>query len=412
MLPELQAAKEWREWAFRELLREMDKQVLPDGTNFESSTGYHRLVLELFLYSFILCKANDLRIEEKYWKKLRGMLWYVRSYLRPDGAAPLLGDTDSGQAFQIVRRRADDHSYLLAIGAAIFSDAELNAANLDTPPEVSWIAGDTRLPATAIELQSEAFPDTGTYVLRQGDLYLAFNASGAGGNGRGSHGHNDALSIDVSACGTPFIVDPGSYVYTADLDQRHLFRSSAYHCTVQIDDVEQNTTNPSVPFVIGDEAHPKVLRWETTSERDVLIAEHHGYMRLSAPLVHRRTIVFHKHVRCWLMEDELLGNGNHLVAARFHCNSGLRVELETPNLAVLSNTASGARLLIFAFDFPGDAALEDNFVSRDYGSKEPSVSVKWSNRIDCPGKFGWAIVAVNQEEDLRQRLAAVHSLRN
>ena len=82
---------------------------------------------------------------------------------------------------------------------------------------------------------SQAFPQAGTYIMRDGDLYLCFNASGAGINGRGSHGHNDALSIEVSAGGRAFIVDPGTYVYSADLQKRHEFRSTAYHSTVQID---------------------------------------------------------------------------------------------------------------------------------------------------------------------------------
>ena len=68
MLPELSAAKEWRAWALAEMLREMDKQILPDGADYEASTGYHRFVLELFLYSFILCRANDIPIADKYWR--------------------------------------------------------------------------------------------------------------------------------------------------------------------------------------------------------------------------------------------------------------------------------------------------------------------------------------------------------
>ncbi|MBD0326503.1 MAG: hypothetical protein ICV68_08725, partial [Pyrinomonadaceae bacterium] len=52
MLPELRGANEWRAFGLRELLSEMDKQVLADGADFEASTGYHRLALELLLYSF------------------------------------------------------------------------------------------------------------------------------------------------------------------------------------------------------------------------------------------------------------------------------------------------------------------------------------------------------------------------
>ena len=58
MLPEFENAEKWRRFGLREMLREMDKQILPDGADFECSTGYHRFVLELLLYSFILCRAN------------------------------------------------------------------------------------------------------------------------------------------------------------------------------------------------------------------------------------------------------------------------------------------------------------------------------------------------------------------
>src|SRR5205085_11770873 len=90
MLPELEAANEWRDFGLRELLSEMDKQILPDGADYEAATGYHRLKAELFLYSFVLCHLNGIDIQEKYWNRLRRMLDYVRAYMRPDGRAPLI----------------------------------------------------------------------------------------------------------------------------------------------------------------------------------------------------------------------------------------------------------------------------------------------------------------------------------
>src|SRR5262249_6947156 len=225
MVPELESARAWHEFGFRELLHEMDKQVLTDGADYEASTGYHRLKLELWLYSFVLCHLHDLDIDEKYWRKLRAMADYVRAYLRPDGHAPLIGDSDSGQILPIVARRGDDHAYVLALCAAVFQAAALKPRALRPPEELLWLLGaqavrdfealpETERPA------SHAFPEAGTYFLRADDLYLAFNAGGVGVNGRGSHGHNDALSVEVSACGTAFIVDPGSYLYTADLRER------------------------------------------------------------------------------------------------------------------------------------------------------------------------------------------------
>src|SRR5688572_35680 len=287
MLPELQSANDWREFGLREVLREMDHQVLTDGADFEASTGYHRLVLELFLYTFLMCRANSVDIENRHWNRLRQMVSFVRSYLRPDGRAPLIGDTDSGQIFPITKRAADDHGYVLAIGAVAFDDAKLLVPDQQVPEELLWTWGEDGvrdfegLQKHANTPHSQAFPEAGIYLLRDRDLYLLFNASHAGIHGRGSHGHNDALSLEISACGRSFIVDPGTYVYTGDLDDRHRFRSTAFHSTVTIDEAEQNTTDRRSPFVIGNEAKPKVVAWETTDECDFVSAEQYGYARRS-----------------------------------------------------------------------------------------------------------------------------------
>ncbi len=415
MLPELVAAKEWREWALAEILREMEKQILPDGADYEASTGYHLFVLELFLYSCILCKTNEIQIPDKYWHKLQTMFVYLRGILRPDGMAPLIGDTDGGQVLPIALRSADDHAHLLALSAAVFKDSQFKPPRLKASQELLWLLGEgglrdyEQLANVNEEISSQAFPDAGTYVLRHDDLFLLFNANGAKNGRPGSHRHNDALGIEVSACGRAFIVDPGLYVYTADLDERHLFRSTAYHSTVQIDDVEQNTIGEDAPFSIGAEARVRVLVWESTPEFDRIVAEHSGYERLAEPVTHRRTITFNKADRWWLIEDEIIGKGEHKIAARFHFDAGLEVKPFDDNSVMACHELSGACLLVCSLDVQQPAELEGQFASRHYGSKAESLSACWATKVNVPYKLRWAIVPVSAGDNLEDRLNVVQS---
>lgn len=414
MLPELRDARSWREFGLQELLTEMDKQVLPDGADSESSTAYHRLKLELLLYSFVLCRANGIEIDQKYWQKLRAMVDYTQAYLRPDGQAPLVGDSDSGQILPIVKRAGNDHAYLVSLAAAVFREPQFKATPT-VPEEVLWILGgqgirDYESLSVAPRAESQAFPDTGIYILRHDDLYLHFNASGCGLNGRGSHGHNDALSIEVSAGETAFIVDPGSYVYTADLRERHLFRSTAYHSTVQIDNVEQNTTDDKTPFVIGDEAHPRVLKWETTDTFDYLVAEHDGYQRLAQRVTHRRSIRFDKQNRFWLIDDEFTGSGKHRLGTRFHFNAALEVSAYNETAAVARDPNNGSRLLIQPLE-PGEVPrFEKQFTSRDYGEKEASLTANWTIDAALPRRLRWLLLPLSANEDERGRLGDIEEL--
>ncbi len=421
MLPELSAAAEWRSWAMAEMLSEMDKQILPDGADYERSTGYHRFVLELFLYSFILCDANDIAIEEKYWQKLRAMFIYLRGTLRPDGRAPLIGDTDGGQVLPVVQRSADDHGYLLPFAAVIFEDDTFKLPNARPTEELMWALGADglnnyqNLAVSTAPVKSQSFPDAGTYVLRKDDLYLLFNLGGAAAKSPASHVHNDSLSIEVSAHGRAFLVDPGTFVYTADLHERHLFRSTACHSTIQIDDTEQNTTNRDTPFEIGDEARSRLVKWETGLERDYLSAEHAGYRHRGRQIVHRRSITFEKATGWWLLEDEISGEGEHTIAAHFHFDAGLEIEAgngDVKRMAVAWDKIVGnasPRLLIYALDLTESPHLEDQFTSKHYGSKSKSVSASWSTQTSLPRKLRWAIVPVGPGENIEARLKAVQS---
>ncbi|HEX8177609.1 MAG TPA: alginate lyase family protein [Pyrinomonadaceae bacterium] len=415
MLPELEDARAWRRFGLREMLREMEKQVLFEGADFEASTGYHRLVLELFLYSFLLCRENEVEIEERYWLKLRQMFDYMRAYLKPEGCAPLIGDTDSGRVLPVRHRAANDHAFLLSIGAALFNEPRFKMKG-NVPEELFWILGDDGVRAfEALECAEEmegsrGFPHAGTYIMRDADLYLLFNASGVGARGRGSHGHNDALSLEVSACNVSFIVDPGTYVYTANLEERNLFRSTRYHSTVEVDGEEQNSTDARTPFVLGNEAQPLVLNWETARDFDLIKAEHKGYARLREPVTCTRSVRFDKRKRLWLVEDEFAGAGAHDFRFRFHLATGLKAHVRGGMIEALEEK-SGARLLIAPLNMKSEPTLEDLFTSTDYGAKSPSLSACWTVRATVPLKVAWALVPVCAHEAVEEKLELIKTLR-
>jgi hypothetical protein len=415
LLPELGGAEGWREFALRELLRELDRQVSADGADWEASTNYHRFVAEIFLYSFLLCRENGLDVGGRAWSKVRAMLEYSRAILRPDGRAPLVGDADGGQFLPLVRRRADEHAHLLAVGAAVFREPRFKVCE-EAPEEVFWLLGSEGVRtfeglAAAPEPKSQTFPHAGVCVLRAGDLYLHLNAGGAGLNGRGAHGHNDALSIEVAACGVGFVQDPGTYVYTSDLRARREFRSTAYHSTVEVDGAEQNTTPESLPFYNGDEARPRIITFDATEEVDEVVAEHRGYERLPAgALTHRRAVTLRKRERFWLVEDVVTGGGEHDFRFVFHAAPGREIRPEGSRVEIL-DTASGARLFVVSLEDLEDVSIEPRWASREYGSKEQSWAAVWNVKASAPLRARWLLVPVRAGEDAAARLELVNNFR-
>ncbi|MFN0277983.1 MAG: alginate lyase family protein [Pyrinomonadaceae bacterium] len=414
LFSELQNAAEWKKFGLAEILREMDKQILPDGADFEASTGYHKFVTELFLYSFLLAKRNGVEIPQKYWDKLRQMLDYIHAIMRPDGNVPLIGDGDGSQIVPLIKRDADDQSYLLALAAIVFDEPKFKQQAKLTP-EILWLLGEDSvtefrsMKVVEVFLASAAFPDAGAYIMRDGDLYLHFNASDCGLNGRGSHGHNDALSIEISAFGREFIVDPGSFAYNLDREARHQFRSTAYHSTVMIDGEEQRTTNAELPFIIGNEAKPFVDDWQTSMTRDRVSAVHFGYERLKKPITHRRTVEFSKTEKYWLIEDKLTGTGRHKFNFAFHLSPGLEVACLDHNIINISDN-EGRHLYICAKGIDSKPEIVPSFVSRNYGHKENSSILTWEITAAVPFITRFVIVPASSAENSASRLELLKRL--
>ncbi len=411
-MPDLEQSRAWARYSAPRLLDEMERQILSDGVDYEGSIAYHRFALEIFTMFFSLSQSGGIELPGRYWERLENMFDFVRCYLKPDGTAPMIGDSDDGRLISFKERAAADHSYLMSIAAVLLeNEAFKQSSRLDE--EAIWWFGEEgcqgfeSLPVSEQESRSQAFPDAQIFIERAGELYSIIDCGDHGARGRGSHAHSDALSIEVFAFGRTLLRDPGTFVYTASSRWRNLFRSTAYHNTARVDEKEISIINEEQLFALGPNVRPQVNNWESTDARDVLDAEHDAYQRLAEPVLHRRIITFDKRESFWMIEDQFTGEGVHQFEFFFNFDAGLEVSIESDGRAVARDERAAIQIAP-ATDNSFQIKITSRWVSPSYGTRLHSSAIMYGLQASVPFKNVFLIVPyrIGDEEKVKTLLAA------
>jgi hypothetical protein len=393
-LKEVRDAGRWQAFAVRELVREMDRQVLPDGVHYESSLSYHRLVTEMFLSSAVLCRRHGAELPPAFCDRLAKMCAFVEGYTKPNGLAPQVGDGDNGRLHILTGyglHDIRDHRHLLAVGGVFFDREDWRATAGDRQVEGLWFGGLQQTACWAEEREpalhrSVAFPEGGFYILRGQDDSVLFNCNPPGTSGVGTHKHNDLLSLEMHLGGEDILVDPGCFLYTSDPQAYNRFRRTAYHSTVRVDQAEQNRLIPGKLFCLHPDSRLHVLQWEIDGPVEQVAAEHDGYGRLSDPVRHRREVRYRRSSGSWQVIDHLSNSAGRSQSHRLewtltfapHCSlhpegtgwhvvtSRQRFWLEGPRLS-----AGGQSLDL-------SPSIDEAHVAPQYGAMQGAPFLRWS----------------------------------
>lgn len=187
----------------RDLLAQLDEQILADGVHYERSMMYHKLVLEGLLRVTLAYRASGKQVPDKVLFKAKQMLDAMASIERGMGKTPFFNDSADG-----VAKECD--------------------ALVDACRNVLGYEADS---------SKTSFPESGFYKLYDGDASLVFFAGEPGPRYMLGHAHCDLLSFELSVAGEPVIINSGTYAYQSEF--RPYFRSTAAHNTCQIDGSEQ-----------------------------------------------------------------------------------------------------------------------------------------------------------------------------
>lgn len=206
-------AAEHREQAKAILQDSVLKQTYPDGVSRESSGWYHGFVTDFAEVAERVASASNDAFGVEFNTRLRDMLTYKNSILGADGIIKY-GDFDNGKAIELPSKWRDA---VLGVSPAtsgerknLFNDAKHVSVKLDS-----------------------------------NELFFRAGEFGWGGSGFSSHAHDDFLAPVVSMHRHPILVDPGTYVYNGDPENRDKYRVASYHNTVIIGDTSSAVLKPN-----------------------------------------------------------------------------------------------------------------------------------------------------------------------
>lgn len=373
-IPFLSRAKYWRSLGQDILLDEAARQFHPDGVYFEQSTWYQRYSVDFYTQYAILCsRSDDIKYDGRNAvmdERVDQALTFMMHITRPDGTTPMIGDDDGGRMLPLTIAQPDDFRGTLAAGAAMLRRGDLKFVAGEARDEVFWLLGADGarkyddLKACEPARTSRNFPAGGYFVMRDGwdvtDNYMVIDCGELGAIS-GAHGHADALSIGASVHGRTLLVDPGTYSYHDSPEMRDLFRSTAAHNTVTID--QHSSSEPGRIFHWKSRATATQTACISDVCFDYFEGKVDGFSELPGGATQTRSVLFLKN-DYWIIRDMVRVAGKHEHSLNFHYAVGRRVATD-----IKGELTGDDEHRIFSFGDGGRWQQNESWVSNEYGNK-------------------------------------------
>ena len=339
LFPEFREAKGWRDYAAQYMWKEFEKQVYPDGVQWELAPGYGAGVTKQFRGLVDTAKLAGDTLPEAYMKRLEGMYNYFL-YSSVNGRCPAFGDSGHGSVGSLMRLAAKDFPK-----RADFQWAASGGKKGETPENLT-----------------EAWPWAGQYAMRSGwDKNDRFMIVDAGPYGV-SHQNEDFLNFEMFAYGDYLIVDAGSYRYNYDSPWRDHMTGSLSHSTLVVDHQSQNRRAQKKLWT-ADKPQDHVF---DTGDRFVYFqgTYNHGYGDKAAIKVDHTRSIFFIDNRYWVIFDRAApkDGGEHLYETLLRVNTD---KAEATGGRIVTQRDKGPNLLVAV------APQEGQEISVAKGQMEP-----------------------------------------
>ncbi|NOU59726.1 heparinase II/III family protein [Marinifilum caeruleilacunae] len=278
---------QWQQTAIARLEEHLEKEIYPDGFQFERSVHYHIDDIDNYFYPYQLAKINGIELNPIWDNRLKGMFNAMLQLAMPNKNLPVLQD-DTKDPWAEVNKVGD----IMALGSALFGDKNLKYfAGKKIPSKYYWLLSTEQVEkyktakASKPKMSSTDLPYTGYYVMRNSwkeqNLYMVISAGLS--EEKPDHQHGDMLGVQAYAYGNMLLPNYQVRYYLNDLEE---FKNSWTKSVAVVDSVlhgrEWKGNKGGSGFgKWGKLPTPKLINWTTTDEMDIFIGSHDGYRDLN-----------------------------------------------------------------------------------------------------------------------------------
>lgn len=374
---ELKDANHYREVGRKLLEEQANLQFFKDGGYAMYSLNYHRFVLHIYCLAIRLGELNQQRFSNALYEKLSKSEYLIYQLMESDtGQVPQYGSNDGALVLPLNNCDYTDYRptlqlvHFLTHGKRLFQNGAWDE-------DLYWLVGEAALYAEQDGLPCKgnvAFPNAGLFVRRDENskaiLYCA--------DYQARPSHADQLHMDLWWQGINVACDAGTYLYHGQGIWRNGLAGTCVHNTVCVDDRDQMVLLGQ--FTWANWARGRVVRDGEMDGLSVWQAEHMGYQRLDAKLIHVRSVVALGWDH-WLVVDRLEAAQPHTYALqwlladlpyeRVAANHALRLKVNEQWLRLECGIQNGNGEFSIV---RADENSTRGWRSQYYGEKSPAIS--------------------------------------
>jgi asparagine synthase (glutamine-hydrolysing) len=389
--PELKKAAVYREKGRLLLEGEAARLIADDGSFSQMSSNYHRLMLHDYIFAIRMGASCGEELSKETLARVEKAAAFLCGTMDGrSGFAPNSGGNDGALVLPLDLCDYSDMRPVCAAAHALFRRERLFGDGpwtedlffLFGPESVDW-------PAVGAARSDLSAGRGGYYTLRGRETWAMLRC----GAYRTRPRHADCLHLDIWWRGLNIAADPGSFRYFAPAPWNDGLKHTCVHNTVTVDGLDQLVQGPRFMWLEWHDA--RVLKEESGPGWRRIEAEHDGYLRLADPVRHRRSVTLEGE-DCWIVVDELLGEGEHDLLLhwllpdfpyRLKPDGRLLLQCEEGDVSLGIDVCGPDVRQPQISVLRADEKSCQGWISRRYGEKTPALSLSANCRCRLPATF-------------------------